>query len=189
MRRTTFIPLAALAAVLAIPSVAHAAGVDQIFDDYKKQGYVNPCSYAPGDLQRAQGNLPPDVQQYAPRFGEQLGGQCSGGAAPGVVPGVPTQAGVAPVAIAEPKVPKPPAPQEGPASVTLPGNVDSPNVAAAATAARTTGGESVPGWAVALGLLMLVVGFGAPLVARLRGRRNSRGSRTQDVVSDAGLGH
>ncbi len=186
MRRALFVVLAALVAPLAIASSAGAASVDQIFDDYKKQGYVNPCAYNPGDLQRAQGNLPPDVQQYAPRFGEQLGGSCAGA---GAAPGVPTQAGVAPIAAPEPKVGKPPSPDPGFADETLPGKVPAPNVAAAAVAARGPTGESVPGWAIALGIAMLVVGFGVPLAMRFARGRKSRLPQAQDVVPGAGIGH
>jgi len=171
MKRTATTAFAIALGTLTFSPAAGAQGVDQIFEDYKNQGSVNPCSYSPEALQRAQGDVPPDVAQYAPRFGEQLGNSCPGGAgAPGAVPGAPGSPAQF-VAPPTPDIKKPPAPDVGAAERTLPAKTPAPKVAAAAAAARTDFDEGVPGWALAIGLAMVAAGLGWPLVARLRRRR------------------
>ena len=72
-----------LAAVL-LATAATAAAQNPI-DDYRRNGTIDPCKYSDGQLRKGVGNLPPDVEQYAPGLADQLnaGRQGCGGGAPG----------------------------------------------------------------------------------------------------------
>ncbi|MBA3359388.1 MAG: hypothetical protein H0U20_08025 [Thermoleophilaceae bacterium] len=100
MRR--LLALTALAPALAL-AVAAPASADP-YDDYRRDGTINPCSYSPDELQRSRDALPPDVIQYSPGLADQLaaGQEGCGGQAPGaapetrdseVVPGLPSAGG------------------------------------------------------------------------------------------------
>lgn len=152
-----------LVPALALAPAAGAASVEDILRDYKQNRSIDPCSYSPEDLARARGEIPPDVAQYAPGFGEQLGQSRRCGEGP--VPSAPAVAGAAGVDEGAPgagapagavKVPRPPAPD---AARTLTG-VPAPSVAAAA--ARSGRNGSPPGWSlVALAALAVLGGAGA----------------------------
>jgi hypothetical protein len=78
--------LTALAPALAL-AVAAPASADP-YDDYRRDGTINPCSYSPDELQRSLDALPPDVIQYSPGLADQLaaGQEGCGGQAPGAAP-------------------------------------------------------------------------------------------------------
>ena len=83
MRR--LLPTLLLAGLLAMPAAAPADDFDQIFDDYKSDGELNDC-YRPEELHNAGREIPPDIEQYTPGFGDALSAaqtRCSsGGGAP-----------------------------------------------------------------------------------------------------------
>lgn len=60
-----------LLASLAFPAGAIASDFQQIFDDYKDNGEVNGC-YRPEQIHNARRDIPPDIEQYAPGFGDAL---------------------------------------------------------------------------------------------------------------------
>jgi len=67
-------PFAALLIVLASlawPAGAMAGDFQQIFGDYKDDGQINGC-YRPDQLHNAGQDIPPDIEQYAPGFGDAL---------------------------------------------------------------------------------------------------------------------
>ena len=76
-------PPSALALALA---AARARAQNDLYNDFQSDGQIDPCAYSPGQLQNGLDNLPPDLQQYAPGFADQLRSgleaQCGGGAVP-----------------------------------------------------------------------------------------------------------
>src|SRR3954468_19765894 len=60
----------ALGLVAAPP--AHADAFDRIFHEYQKTGKINPCHFSRQDLEKAQGQVPNDIEAYAPDFPEAL---------------------------------------------------------------------------------------------------------------------
>ncbi len=115
MRRRGSI-FAVLAAALALASAAPALAQNQLYNDYRQDGQVNPCKYSPGQVKKNLRDLPPDVQQYAPGLADQLRRPCRSGAAPAPVqqqatPGAATPSGGPPAGPGAPAVPSPPAPK------------------------------------------------------------------------------
>jgi len=60
-----------VAASLALPAGAGANDFQQIFGDYKADGQLDGC-YRPDQLHNAGQGIPPDIEQYAPGFGDAL---------------------------------------------------------------------------------------------------------------------
>ena len=167
-----------LALALALGAVAPAAA--DPFDDYRRDGSINPCNYTDDELKDALEGLPPDALQYAPGLADQLaaGREGCGGSPTGapdprqyeVTPGATgggggggatgggadagTAAGTA-TAI-EARVPDPPAPKAA-AKARL-ASIATPPIAA-------TPGSDVPGWVTAL---LIALALGAALVALVR---------------------
>lgn len=188
MRRSLFTLL--LAAVLLAP--AAAAEAQNPIDDYRRNGTIDPCKYTDGQLKRGIGNLPPDVEQYAPGLADQLNqgrGGC-GGASPGgtetrqaeVIPGLAAGGnggnggnggGDAPRA----QVKAPPSPVA----------VDRIRLADISTpAVSAKPGQDVPGWVLPL-LLLALVAAAVVAVVRLTGADTSRLTRPLGVAfRDAG---
>jgi hypothetical protein len=105
---------AVLAAGLALATAAPALAQNQLYNDYRQDGQVNPCSYSPGQVKKNLRDLPPDVQQYAPGLADQLRRPCGSGATPAPVQQAtpaPTPSGGPPAGPGAPKVPAPPAPK------------------------------------------------------------------------------
>jgi hypothetical protein len=160
------VALPVLLAVLAAPPAAIAQ--QEILDDYRRDGTVDPCDYSPGEIQQGLENLPPDIEQYAPDLADQLrrGAAC---AAPAPAPEprpAPTAEPPAPVAEEPPAsppppdVPDPPAPRPERARV-LPGAAP-----AAATIPTTRAAESdLPDGLLIAAALALAAGL---LATRLR---------------------
>jgi hypothetical protein len=72
-------------AVLLFPAAATADDFSQIFGDYKADGQINGC-YRPDEIHNAGEDIPPDIEQYAPGFGDALStaqSRCGSGQAPG----------------------------------------------------------------------------------------------------------
>jgi hypothetical protein len=64
--------LAVLAGALAAPAAAQATAFDDVFADYQKDGRIDPCAHALGDLRAAKGKIPNDIEQYSPDFPDAL---------------------------------------------------------------------------------------------------------------------
>ena len=73
-----------VAASLALPAGAGASDFQKIFGDYKSDGQLDGC-YSPDQLHNAGQGIPPDIEQYAPGFGDALTAaqtNCGSGSAP-----------------------------------------------------------------------------------------------------------
>ena len=71
-------------ASLAFPASALADDFQEIFGDYKNDGKIDGC-YAPGQIHNAGQQIPPDIEQYAPGFGDALSSaqtRCGSGSVP-----------------------------------------------------------------------------------------------------------
>jgi len=66
--------LAVLAGALALPASAHADPFTDVFADYQKDGRIDACAHSLADLRAAKGDVPNDIEQYAPDFPEALDG-------------------------------------------------------------------------------------------------------------------
>jgi hypothetical protein len=78
------LPTLVALASLAFPAGAMADDFQQIFGDYKSDGQINGC-YRPDQIHNAGRDIPPDLEQYAPGFGDALssaGTRCGSGAVP-----------------------------------------------------------------------------------------------------------
>jgi hypothetical protein len=95
-RRLSHLGVLAAVLVLAFAPSARADDFQQIFGDYRADGVVSPCSHSETSLHNAQGQIPNDIEQYAPDFPAALQsaleararGQC-GGAAAAPAPAIP----------------------------------------------------------------------------------------------------
>src|SRR3954469_14451565 len=72
MRRRTRI-LTALLLVLglafaAAPAAHAASAFEQVLSDYQKDGKIDPCAHTENELRDAAGQIPNDIEQYAPDF-------------------------------------------------------------------------------------------------------------------------
>jgi hypothetical protein len=70
VRLGRLLPLVLLAP-LALPASATADDFQQIFGDYKADGRIDGC-YRPHQIHNAGQAIPPDIEQYAPGFGNAL---------------------------------------------------------------------------------------------------------------------
>ena len=192
MVRTAHLAAAAVVASLALaPS---AFGQNELYNDFSGDGQINACAYSPGQLQNGLNNLPPDVQQYAPGFADQLRAgleaQCGGGALPPpdteqIIPGLP----IAPTT--KTRFPRPPSPQ--PVRRQLIGEAPAPTVAASPAGSDTPDGLlpliAAGGALLLLGLggaLRFAGGFGAERLTRpLRASFSDFGARTADALAYA----
>jgi hypothetical protein len=131
-------------ASLAWPAGAMAGDFQQIFGDYKSDGQINGC-YRPDQLHNAGRDIPPDIEQYAPGFGDALssaGVNCSSPA-----PSQPEEpkeplisAGKSPDIEKKKAVREPPAPE----APTVSTEIAAPNLApAAASVSRDTPGALI----------------------------------------------
>jgi hypothetical protein len=155
-RFVTAVVAAGLLAALPAPAMAQS----KLFQDYRKDGIINPCAYSPGQLQQGLKDLPPDVQQYVPGLGDQLRRSCPQGASPALQAqqqiAIPLFGGgggpPAPqVVIAKPPAPKAPQPKRlaGVAPTVAQGPI-----------------PDIPGWVAALLAAVLVGGVAALLGVR-----------------------
>ena len=156
--------LAAFLATAMLVPAAPAGAQNQIYRDFSDDGQINPCNYSRGQLQRGLKGLPPDLEQYAPGIGDQLRRPCNrAGPAPAGTPddpGAPLAAGGGPGAPPPIDIPRPPAPRAGetkPVVGTLPAFSATPK------------GPDVPGWLVALLVVIAVGGLGTLLASRSAG--------------------
>ena len=182
---------------LALVAAPSAGAQSDLYNDFQADGQIDACAYSPGQLQNGLDNLPPDLQQYAPGFGDQLRAgleaSCGGGAvpAPGDESGVsalPGGAGGGPPTATRVNTPAAPKPTDRPVI----GNVASPAVGA------VPGGSDPPGWLlpalVGAALLFAAMamaamragGFGLEGLTRpLRASFSDAGGRTSDAFAYA----
>ncbi len=150
MRRTL---LSLLMVAFLLAGTATAAAQNPI-DDYRRNGTIDPCKYSDGQLRRGSGNLPPDVEQYAPGLADALnqGREGCGGAAPGgadtrqdeAVPAPSTPGGAGGSGAAGPRraeIKAPPSPVAAQRSRLA-------NISAPAVTSKP--GQDVPGWVLPL---------------------------------------
>lgn len=90
MKRRTRISLSALlvlaVAFAAVPAAHAASAFEQVLSDYQKDGKIDPCAHSETELRDAAGQIPNDIEQYAPEFPTALQeaidartqGQCDG---------------------------------------------------------------------------------------------------------------
>lgn len=71
VRLGRLLPLLVVLAPLAQPAGAAADDFSQIFGDYKADGQLDGC-YPPDQIHNAGQSIPPDIEQYAPGFGDAL---------------------------------------------------------------------------------------------------------------------
>jgi hypothetical protein len=195
--------VAVIAAFAVLAPGASANQFQRLYNDFKGDGVINGCGYSPGQLQRGASEIPPDVEQYAPSFADQLAaarqrqaaGRCGGGAAPAerAAAAAEEQAGSAGGGSDRPRgrgVSKPPAPKR-PVETTLAG-VPSPRVSA--SAASTAGSDApAPVWILAALAGLAVLALVAAMAVRSSGLSAERYSRpfgasaseARDRVADA----
>lgn len=190
----------ALTLLAAAPAAASADALTRVFGDYRADGRIDPCSHSAGALQEARGNIPNDIEQYAPDFPAALDSAIEARAA-GACDRPARDTGTAPAAAAPPppsggtRAPAAPAPSAPPGSPPAPAPAARPAPGAAvralpaADATRLrTGAEDAPApvilLAAILGPLLLV----AALLGLLRWLAwEPRWLRsTQHAVTEAG---
>ncbi|MDQ3586946.1 MAG: hypothetical protein M3433_04445 [Actinomycetota bacterium] len=165
MARLTLAVLAVLSLACASPAAA------QPLQGYKTGGVIPPCKFNDRQLDKALGDLTPDVEQYAPRYAEQLqdarGAPCggkgsagSGGATIGAderVEDVPRPPSVGPSGVrgttARGRAGVAKAPVPVPADRVRLADVSSPAITSRPT------GPDLPAWALALIAAGVLAGF------------------------------
>jgi hypothetical protein len=184
--------------VLVLAAAPAVASAQKLFQDFQRDGSINPCKYSDGQLRKGLQGVPPDLQQYAPGFSDQLRagrGNCGGGAGSGAggaggaggsqqdngqngggVGGGGGPGGGGPND-GKPQIAKPPMPGV-PAKSAVAGT-PTPKIDAVAT------GSQVPGWLYLLAVLALAAGAVA-VVARRRGWSTQRLNPLRVAMAEAG---
>lgn len=192
MRRSLMLLLVA-AAALALAPPAMAGSFQQLYRDYRDDGRINGCNYSDAQLRGGQGDLPPDVEQYAPSLAEQIAAardqRCGGGggSGQGEDPGdsASAKASKAAANAAKPDkadVPEPPKPREVAPRLA---SVRGPQVSEAAA----LDDASEPAWLLVLAGVVAVL-VAAVLVARRYGVRgvgaatDEAGARAADTAAE-----
>jgi hypothetical protein len=62
----------AVAIALAFPAAASANDFQDVYREYKRTGTIKPCRFTDRQLASAEKQTPPDVEQYAPSFLDEL---------------------------------------------------------------------------------------------------------------------
>jgi len=194
MRRLVFALLAVLSLAVASPAAAQAP-----LQDFKNKGTIPPCKFNDRQLGKSLGDLPPDIEQYAPGYAEQLrnnrGAACGGKGAPGgdgattgvnervedvpVPPSVGGSGGAgggpgAPGSTTGERVGKPPIPVPTPRTKLA--DVTSPAITSGPT------GPDVPAWVLAL-IALVLLGGSALTALFLYGADLSRFTRPLGVAA------
>jgi hypothetical protein len=152
-----------VAASLVLPASAGANDFQKIFGDYKADGQLDGC-YRPDQLHNAGQGIPPDIEQYAPGFGDALSSaqtQCGSRPAPNsetededpalVSAGTPARgAGVK----KKKAVREPPAPKIAPPAVST--DLAAPQLAPAAAAVSSETPGALIALLVAAGIAVLL---------------------------------
>jgi hypothetical protein len=139
MRLGRLLPTLLVLAPLGAPAAAAASDFQQIFGDYKDNGQLNDC-YRPEQIHNAGREIPPDIEQYAPGFGDALAAaqtRCAAGVDPSAPseeePAAPLTAGTGgagpPGVEMKKTVREPPAPE--PSASPVPAGLADPRLAPA----------------------------------------------------------
>jgi hypothetical protein len=197
-RRPRLIPafLAAVLLLLVLAASASANAFTKIFADYRADGVVTPCRFSDGDLKDAQGQIPNDIEQYAPDFPAALDealqararGDCAkkskGTAAPApVAPGTTPPSGGAGAPAGKAGTSAAPGPPGLPAAAS---NSTDAQVDRAAARRASDAGAPAPLIVLAvLGGLLLIAALVAA-VARWRGWELARLAPARHALAEAG---
>jgi hypothetical protein len=161
VRPGRFLPLLVVLASLSFPASAMADDFQRIFGDYKDDGQINGC-YQPDQIHNAGQQIPPDIEQYAPGFGDALAGaQGSCGAAPPAgepeEEPAPVSAGTSP---GGPDIEKKKAVREPPAPKVVPASPElaAPRLAPAAASVSSETPGALIALLVAAGLAVALAG-------------------------------
>jgi hypothetical protein len=192
--------LAALALTLALAPAAHADAFDRIFHEYQKTGKIDPCHFSRQDLEKAQGQVPNDIEAYAPDFPEALqaaaeqraGGACARKQATAAAPAAAAPAATPPAAPAAPGATAAPAagatgtPAPTPDAQPAASIADDAIAKAADTRRASDAGPPAPVVALAVvGLLLALGGLGYGL-ARWLAWEPRWATGTRHAVGEAG---
>ena len=197
-RRPRLIPacLGAVLLSLVLAASASANAFTKIFADYRADGLVTPCRFSDGDLKAAQGQIPNDIEQYAPDFPAALDealqararGDCDkevkGAAAPAAAaPGQTPPPGTAGAQAGKAGAGAPPGPPALPAAGS---NASDSQVDRAAARRASNAGAPAPLIALAVlgGLLLLAALITA--LARWRGWEFTRLAPARHALAEAG---
>ncbi|HEY1359521.1 MAG TPA: hypothetical protein VGF21_14555 [Thermoleophilaceae bacterium] len=143
---------------------AQASAQNKLFQDYRKDGRINPCDYSPGELRKGLSGLPPDVQAYVPGLGDQLRRGCNTGGAGGQPATPQQQAAVVP----NTSGPAPPAPRPRTVVPNPPAPKADARDVVAGTAPTVPNGPlpDIPAWVA--GLLAAALAGGLVALAAVR---------------------
>jgi hypothetical protein len=167
-RTTLGAAVAALALALgATAPAAHADSFSTLFADYQKDGKIDVCAYSESQLTKAKGQVPNDIEAYAPDFPKALdaalerraGGGCAKGAQP--APAATTTAAAAPAATTPaPTPPAAPGQAPAPAPDAQPSAAIADQAIAKSAASTTTSDAGTPAPVIVLAILgaLLVLG-------------------------------
>jgi hypothetical protein len=110
LARASLATLLALSLALGLAAQARADAFGDTFTDYKAHGKIDPCRFSEQTLKQARGQVPPDIEQYAPDFPAELdralqnralgacappGARAASGGSPSTGAGAPTGGGPA----------------------------------------------------------------------------------------------
>jgi len=73
MRAPLLAVVAVVAGLAAAPAAQAATAFEEVLKDYKGDANINPCKHSDKTLSEATGQVPNDIEQYAPDFPEALG--------------------------------------------------------------------------------------------------------------------
>jgi hypothetical protein len=68
MRRSLLATVLSGALVLTVTPAAYANAFEDVYAAYQKSGKIDPCKFSAAKLKQAQGQVPNDIEQYAPDF-------------------------------------------------------------------------------------------------------------------------
>lgn len=178
----------ALLALPAAPAAAQNGAAMKVFQDYARDGQIDPCKHSSEELRSAESSIPPDIEQYAPDYPAAVRaaleararGDC-GGRRPPTASEAPPATGTG--GAAPPPTSTPPTAPEKPASTTVveappapDAGEESPAVAAVAgtdraveRAATASAANSAPAPVLLLAILAaLMAGTGLLVLAARR---------------------
>jgi hypothetical protein len=142
--------LAALCLVAAPATRAASSAYEQVLKDYRDDGKIDPCKFSDKTLRDAQGQIPANIEQFAPDFPTALGdaitkrtqGRCagkgSGSTAPPATTTPPSTTPTTPPTQAAPPAQTTPPAQTAPPTQTTPPEQNAPPVQTA------PGGRAAP---------------------------------------------
>jgi hypothetical protein len=171
------IALLAALATLGLAPAAHADAFDRIFKEYQSTATIDACKYSEAELKQAKGEVPNDIEAYAPDFPNALegaleqraGGACASGGSTTTTPAAGTPAPTVPTTTTATRPTTPAAAVPG--TTVTPGPTPDPTASAtisddaiaktALTAGSSDAGTPAP--VIALGVLGALLALGGLL--------------------------